>query len=96
MDKTFRQLFDMKFETYITPAIAGIFMIISYAIVAVAWLGVVVGSGIEGLIAAVIGLPLSMVFIRMWFEGLVSLIKTAEASTKLVKLKEEELKKSQE
>ncbi len=95
MESTIKSLFDIKFETYITPAIAGIFMIVTYAMVTVMWVTMIFQSGIQGLIMAIVGIPVSFVFIRMWFEGLVSLVKTAEASTKLVKLKEEELGKTQ-
>jgi len=88
MEKGWKTLFDVKFETYITPAIAGVVMIISYVLVTIMWLAMVFQSGLPGFLMALIGIPVSFVFIRIWFESLVALIKTAEASGKIAKLME--------
>ena len=95
MENVIRSIFDAKFERYITPAIAGILMYATYAIVTVMWLIMMFQGGFSNTIMALIGIPVSLVFIRIWFEGLVALVKTAEASTKLVKLIEEQSKGNQ-
>ena len=95
MEGVVKALFDIRFEKYITPSIAGIIMYVSYVVVAVMWALMAIQGGFYGFFMAVIGLPLTIVFLRIWFEGLVALVKTAEASSKIARLMEEKNSNSQ-
>ncbi|MEO2069250.1 MAG: DUF4282 domain-containing protein [Desulfurobacteriaceae bacterium] len=82
-----KKLLDFRFETFITPYILGAVLGILYIVAVLGWLGYLFtgdGSFIERLILLVIGLPLSIVGIRVWVESIVSIVKIAENTSKIV------------
>ena len=92
MGEFVKSLFDLRFEKFITPKIAGIGLVIVYVVVALLWLDFLFsgpGNFVLRLITFLIGLPLSFIVVRIWFEAFVALTKIAENSAKMVNILEE-------
>ncbi|WP_457641926.1 DUF4282 domain-containing protein [Persephonella sp.] len=94
----FKALFDLKFNSFITPTVAGIMLVIFYLFAVLVWINYLINVYYPNfffrLIIALIGLPISLVFIRVWFETIIALIKTAESSLKILKILEEDKTKN--
>ncbi len=87
-----KSLFDVSFTRFITPTIAGIVLIVEYAIETLVALSIIIGSAREGigaafasLILTAIFLPIAIITTRIWMEGLVAIIKIAQETTMIRK-----------
>ncbi|WP_457568471.1 DUF4282 domain-containing protein [Desulfurobacterium sp.] len=94
----FKILFDFNFSKFITTKIAGITLAIAYLAEAVFALMALLGSLKEGtgafaitFVAVIVLLPMAMVGTRVWMEGMISLIKVAEETSKIRELLEKKL-----
>ncbi|WP_022847663.1 MULTISPECIES: DUF4282 domain-containing protein [unclassified Desulfurobacterium] len=94
----FKILFDFNFSKFITTKIAGATLAIAYVVEALVALAALLGSYKEGaaafigtFIGIIIFLPLVMIGTRVWMEGMISLIKVAEESTKIRELLEKKV-----
>ncbi len=83
-------LFDFSFSKFITPKIAGIWLIVVYLFESLVALGVLVSSLKSGGVAfvftfmlVVLILPVVLIGTRVTIEGMVSLVKIAEESVKI-------------
>ncbi|OMH40485.1 DUF4282 domain-containing protein [Desulfurobacterium indicum] len=91
-------LFDFKFSKFITTKVAGVTLGIAYLAETLFALAALLGSSREGVaafigtfIAVIIILPMAMVGTRVWMEGMISLIKVAEESSKIRELLEKKV-----
>jgi len=83
-------LFDFSFSKFITPKIAGFWLIIAYLVESLVALGALVSSLRAGgvafvstLILVCLILPVAFIGTRITIEGMVALVKVAEESVKI-------------
>ncbi|WP_457570076.1 DUF4282 domain-containing protein [Desulfurobacterium sp.] len=94
----FEILFDFSFSKFITTKVAGATLAIAYLAEALFALAALLESSREGaaafigtFIGVIIILPMVMVGTRVWMEGMISLIKVAEESSKIRELLEKKV-----
>ncbi len=95
-----KMLFDTSFKRFIIIRLAGILLIITYVILTLIWVIMFLGwfsAGVANrnpglvllsLIGSPLGYTISIIFVRMWFELTIALIRLAETSTEIKELLE--------
>ncbi|SNR79156.1 protein of unknown function [Desulfurobacterium atlanticum] len=88
-------LFDFSFSKFITPKIAGVWLIVAYLFESLIALGALLSSLNAGgtafvstLILVALILPVALIGTRITIEGMVSLVKIAEESVRIRELLE--------
>ena len=95
----FKDLFDGSFEKFVTLSLAKYIMFLSYALSTLFWVLMILGnlsSPMMGggakffmIIFGIIGWFVSLIFIRIWLEFSIALIKTSEEASRIRKVLEE-------